>query len=56
MTSETGGFTRIGETINTILKEVLRRTDLRSRLEAEMARALSDDEFLAIAERTGIRI
>jgi hypothetical protein len=56
MTSESDGFTRIGETINTVLKEVLRRTELRSRLEAEMARPVSDDEFLAIVERTGMRI
>lgn len=39
-----------------VITEVHRRTELRPRLEAEMWRRLSDEEFLAIAERTGVRI
>jgi hypothetical protein len=44
-------FTSIGEELAGVLKEIRRRSELRPRLEAEMGRPLSDEEFLAIAER-----
>ncbi len=39
-----------------LLKEVFRRTELRPRLEAEIGRPLSDEEFIALAEGTGMRL
>lgn len=56
MTKEAAGLTHIGHTVGEILKEVLRRAELRPRLEAELGRPLSDEEFIAIAESTGMRI
>lgn len=56
MTEGSTDFTYISETLGDVLKEVSRRAELRPRLEAELGKPLSDDEFLALAERTGIRI
>ena len=50
------GFTHIGDVLGDVLKEIRRRSELRPRLEAELSRQLSDEEFLVIAERTGMRI
>ena len=50
------GFTPIGDELGGVLKEIQRRSELRPRLEAEMGRPLSDDEFLQIAEHTGMRM
>jgi hypothetical protein len=50
------GFTHISDSLGTLLKEVVRRAELRPRLEAELGRPLSDAEFIAIAERTGTKI
>jgi hypothetical protein len=50
------GFEHIGFTCGVVMKEIVRRAELRDRLEAEWRRPASDKEFLAIAERTGMRI
>jgi len=50
------GFTQISKIIGDVVKEISRRQELRLRLEAEMRRPLSDEEFLAIADRTGLKI
>lgn len=50
------GFTSVGDELGGVLKEIDRRSELRPRLEAEMGQELSDEEFLVIAERTGMRI
>ena len=55
MNASNSGLTPIGDIINGVLKEIVRRVELRSRLEAEMGRPISDDEFLAIADKTGLR-
>ena len=56
MNSPSADLTHIGDSLSTVLKEVFRRAELRPRVEAEIGRPLSDQEFLAIAERTGITI
>jgi len=53
---EPSGFTSIGEILGGFLKEIQRRNELRQRLQVELARTLTDEEFIAIAERTGMRI
>ena len=50
------GFEHIDSTLSEILKEILRRAELRPRLEAEMGRPLNDEELIAIADRSGLRI
>lgn len=50
------GFPHIGKSVGDVLKEVLRRFELRPRLEAELGRELSDEEFIRIAEATGLKI
>jgi hypothetical protein len=50
------GFESVGNILSDVLKEVSRRAELRPRLEAELGRLLSDEEFIRIAERTGARI
>jgi hypothetical protein len=50
------GFTSIGDELSGVLKEIHRRAELRPRLESEMGRQLSDEEFLTIAERSGVKI
>jgi hypothetical protein len=44
-------FKPICEPLSVVLKEVNRRAELRPRLEAELGRRLTDEEFLAIADR-----
>jgi hypothetical protein len=44
------GLTHISEILPDVLKEVARRAELRQRLEAELGRQLSDDQFRAIAD------
>lgn len=56
MPDRTDCFASIGDVLGDVLKEIHRRSELRPRLEAEMGRSLTDDEFLAIAERTGVKI
>lgn len=53
---EPDGLTHIGGIVGDLLKESLRRMQLRLRLEAEMGRSLSNEEFVATADRTGMRI
>lgn len=36
-----------------VMKEVTRRAELRSRLQAEQGRSFKDEEFLEIAEKSG---
>ncbi len=50
------GFTHIGEALPDVLKEVSRRSELHPRLQAEQGRQLTDEEFLAIAEKDGVRL
>ena len=47
------GFAPIGEILPGLIKEIVRRAELRLRLEAEWGRPLNDEEFLAIAKRDG---
>lgn len=56
MNTAEASLAHISEPLADLLKEILRRTELRPRLEAEMGRALTDEEFIAIADRTGMRI
>jgi|CXWL01.1.fsa_nt_gi hypothetical protein len=49
-------LTHIRGPLDDLLKEVLRRAELRPRLEAEMGRSLRDEEFIQIADQTGMRI
>lgn len=49
-------FAPVKSVIGEVLKEILRRAELRPRLEAELGRPLGDEEFIAIAEATGIKI
>ena len=56
MNNENTGFTQIGDILREVIKEVHRRTELRPQLEAEIGRALSDEEFIEIAEKMGLRI
>jgi hypothetical protein len=46
-------MTHISEMLPGVLKEIARRAELRPRVEAELGRVLNDEEFLAIADRTG---
>ena len=48
---ERGGFVRAAEIQRDVLKEVMRRSELRQRLEAERGGPISDQEFIEIAER-----
>jgi hypothetical protein len=48
--------THIADTLSAVLKEIQRRAELRPRLEAELGRPLTDEEFIAIAGQTGIGI
>ena len=56
MNSEKRGLTHISETLGDILKEIQRRAELRPRLEAELGRPLGDEEFIKMAEQTGMKI
>jgi hypothetical protein len=51
MTDE--GFTHIRDIIPGVMKEIVRRVELRERLEAESGRPLTDDEFLQRVDRNG---
>ena len=46
-----GGFVGAAEIQRDVLKEVMRRSELRQRLEAERGAPISDAEFPQIAER-----
>lgn len=46
----------IGEPLGNVLKEVLRRAELRQRLEAERGGPISDEKFVKIAKATGLQI
>ena len=46
-------LTHIRGPLGDLLKEIIRRAELRPRLEAELGKSLSDEEFIEIAERTG---
>ena len=56
MKIDSPGLTHISGPLREVLKEVLRRAELRPRLEAEMGRPLTDEEFIGIAEHTGVKI
>ena len=48
-------FTAINSAVADAMKEISRRVELRQRLEAEGV-AMTDEEFIVLAERTGIKI
>lgn len=50
------GFEHIGTIVPGVMKEISRRSELRPRLEAEWGRSLTDEEFLVIAEASGVRL
>jgi EAL domain-containing protein (putative c-di-GMP-specific phosphodiesterase class I) len=54
--SDRNGFTSIGQELGHVLKEIVRRSELRQRLEAELGRTISDEEFIEVAEQTGLKI
>ena len=56
MSDPIDGFTSLGDELGAVLKEIHRRCELRPRLEAELGRPLSNEEFLVIAERSGVKI
>ena len=49
-------MTHISDPLSDVLKEILRRAELRPRLEAELGRPLTDAEFLTTADATGVKI
>jgi hypothetical protein len=53
---ELDGFKHISETLRDTLKEIARRVELRPRLQAELGYALTDEEFIEIAESNGVKI
>jgi len=53
---EGGGFVHVGTVMAEVLKEISRRAELRPRLEVELGRHLTDEEFLVIAEQSGVRV
>ena len=54
-TDDCGEFTAIRGTLSGVLKEIVSRSELRRRLEAEGV-AMTDEEFIAYADRTGMKI
>jgi hypothetical protein len=50
------GFTHISESLRDTLKEIIRRVELRPRLQAELGCALTDEEFVEIAKSNGVEI
>lgn len=54
MTSTDYQLTPIGNVVSDMLKEISRRAELRPRLEAELGRVLSDEEFIKLADDTGL--
>ncbi len=50
------GLEHISGPLCGVLKELMRRIELRQRLETERYGLMSDEEFVAIAERTGMKI
>jgi len=56
MTPTSGDLIHIRGPLGDVLKEILRRAELRPRLEAESGKPLSDEDFIRIADRTGLRI
>jgi hypothetical protein len=53
---ELDGFTHFRESLKETSKEIARRVELRPRLEAELGHALTDEEFIEIAESNGVKI
>lgn len=53
MTPASTDLTHIRGPLGDLLKEIVRRAELRPRLEAELGKSLSDEEFIEIVERTG---
>ena len=56
MTHPEHNLTQVSGVAKDILKEIIRRAELRPRLEAELGRLLTDEEFIRIADSTGFRI
>lgn len=56
MKSAPADLTHLRGPLGDLLKEVIRRAELRPRLEAELGKPLSDEEFIRIADKTGLRI
>lgn len=53
LSNHSSSMTSIRDVLGDVLKEVSRRAELRPRLEAELGRTLSDDEFIELAEQSG---
>ena len=56
MTPKNDDLSHILGPLGDVLKEIFRRCELRPRLEAELGHHLSDEEFVKIADKTGLRI
>ena len=54
--SDDSGFAPIGGTLGDVLKEILRRVEVREQIEAELGRPVSDEEFLRIADASGLKL
>lgn len=52
----TDGLAHISEILPAVLKQIGMRAELRGRLEAEWGRPLSDEEFLEVADVSGVRL
>jgi hypothetical protein len=50
------GFQPIGEIQPGVYKDIVICAELQLRLKAELGRAPTDEEFLAIAEASGVRL
>lgn len=50
------GFQPIGELLPGVLKDIAICAELRLRLEAEQGRPVTDEEFLAVAQKAGVRL
>ena len=49
-------MTHISQLLTEVLKEIARRAELRTRIEAERGQPMTDEEFIAIAEAGGAKI
>lgn len=53
---EDAGFTHLRTGVSDVMGEIFRRAELRPALEVELGGPISDEEFLRIADATGIKL
>jgi hypothetical protein len=54
--AEETGFTHLRADVGDVVGEIFRRAELRPALEAEPGGPISDEEFLRIADATGMKL